>query len=318
MATASAGLFLAAIPPAGDGVTYRELALQQGAAKDDPLDAGALERLDILDAANAAGGLKGDARVAGTEIPIVDGGVEYLGGTNELYGNTNAADSLTAIKKAVFDDKKYTLAEVTEAMNKNFEGFEDMIRALINAPKYGNDDSYADDIAVDIHNYICNGIRNSAKDAGLFSYLVVIINNQVNTEWGRATSASADGRLSGVYMSNANNPQSGADKNGPTAMLNSLVKLKADLHAGSVQNIKFSKNMFNSNRDIMKGMFRTYFENGGPQLMVTVVGKGELEEAYKDPGKYPNLVVRVGGFSAKFVNLDRDVQEEILNRTLND
>ena len=249
---------------------------------------------------------------------LLDGGVEYLGGTNELYGNTNVADSLTAIKKAVFDDKKYALAEVTEAMNKNFEGFEDMRRVLINAPKYGNDDSYADDIAVDIHNYICNGIRNSAKDAGLFSYLVVIINNQVNTEWGRATSASADGRLSGVYMSNANNPQSGADKNGPTAMLNSLVKLKADLHAGSVQNIKFSKNMFNSNRDIMKGMFKTYFENGGPQLMVTVVGKGELEEAYKDPGKYPNLVVRVGGFSAKFINLDKDVQEEILNRTLND
>ena len=119
-------------------------------------------------------------------------------------------------------------------------------------------------------------------------------------------------------MSNANNPQSGADKNGPTAMLNSLSKLKADVHAGSVQNIKFSKDMFNNNKDIMKAMFKTYFEKGGPQLMVTVVGKGELEAAYKNPEKYPNLVVRVGGFSAKFVNLDRDVQEEILNRTLND
>jgi pyruvate-formate lyase len=249
---------------------------------------------------------------------LLGGGVEYLGGTNELYGNTNASDSLAAIKKVVFEDKKYTLSEVVNAMKKNFEGFEEMRRDLINAPKYGNDDPYADDIAVEIHNYICNGIRNSAANVGLFSYLVVIINNQVNTEWGRATSASADGRLSGVYMSNANNPQSGADKNGPTAMLNSLVKLKPDYHAGSVQNIKFSKNMFNTNRNIMKGMFKTYFENGGPQLMVTVVGKGELEEAYKNPEKYPNLVVRVGGFSAKFVNLDRDVQEEILNRTLND
>ena len=249
---------------------------------------------------------------------LLDGGVEFLGGTNEMYGNSNASDSLTAIKKVVFDDKKYTYSEVIEGIKNNFSDNDEMRKKLIEAPKYGNDNSYADDIAVEMHNYICNGIRNSAKKVGLFSYLVVIINNQVNTEWGRATSASADGRLSGVYMSNANNPQSGADKNGPTAMLNSLSKLKADVHAGSVQNIKFSKDMFNNNKDIMKAMFKTYFEKGGPQLMVTVVGKGELEAAYKNPGKYPNLVVRVGGFSAKFVNLDRDVQEEILNRTLND
>ena len=249
---------------------------------------------------------------------LLDGGVEFLGGTNEMYGNSNASDSLTAIKKVVFDDKKYTYTEVIEAIKNNFSNNDEMRKKLIEAPKYGNDNSYADDIAVEMHNYICNGIRNSAKKVGIFSYLVVIINNQLNTEWGRATSASADGRLSGVYMSNANNPQSGADKNGPTAMLNSLSKLKADVHAGSVQNIKFSKDMFNNNKDIMKAMFKTYFEKGGPQLMVTVVGKGELEAAYKNPGKYPNLVVRVGGFSAKFVNLDRDVQEEILNRTLND
>ena len=249
---------------------------------------------------------------------LLDGGVEFLGGTNEMYGNSNASDSLTAIKKVVFDDKKYTYSEVIEAIKNNFSNNDEMRKKLIEAPKYGNDNSYADDIAVEMHNYICNGIRNSAKKVGIFSYLVVIINNQVNTEWGRATSASADGRLSGVYMSNANNPQSGADKNGPTAMLNSLSKLKADIHAGSVQNIKFSKDMFNNNKDIMKAMFKTYFEKGGPQLMVTVVGKGELEAAYKNPEKYPNLVVRVGGFSAKFVNLDRDVQEEILNRTLND
>ena len=249
---------------------------------------------------------------------LFDGGVEFLGGTNEMYGNSNASDSLKKKKKVVFDDKKYTYSEVIEGIKNNFSNNDEMRKKLIEAPKYGNDNSYADDIAVEMHNYICNGIRNSAKKVGLFSYLVVIINNQVNTEWGRATSASADGRLSGVYMSNANNPQSGADKNGPTAMLNSLSKLKADVHAGSVQNIKFSKDMFNNNKDIMKAMFKTYFEKGGPQLMVTVVGKGELEAAYKNPGKYPNLVVRVGGFSAKFVNLDRDVQEEILNRTLND
>lgn len=254
----------------------------------------------------------------GRSKALLDGGVYKLGGTNETYGNTNAYDSLAAIKKVIFEDKKYSYSELIQALRVNFDGYDRMKYELINAPKFGNDDAYVDDIAVEMHEYICNGIKDSAAKVGMDSYLVVIINNQVNTEWGRATSASADGRHTGVYMSNANNPQSGADKNGPTAMLNSLAKLKAEIHAGSVQNMKFSKNMYQNKRMIVEALLDGYFEQGGPQIMVSVVGKGELEDAYHNPEKYPNLVVRVGGFSAKFVNLDKDVQLEILNRTLND
>lgn len=254
----------------------------------------------------------------GRSKALLDGGVYKLGGTNETYGNTNAYDSLAAIKKVIFEDKKYSYSELIQALRVNFDGYDRMKYDLINAPKFGNDDAYVDDIAVEMHEYICNGIKDSAAKVGMDSYLVVIINNQVNTEWGRATSASADGRHTGVYMSNANNPQSGADKNGPTAMLNSLAKLKAEIHAGSVQNMKFSKNMYQNKRMIVEALLDGYFEQGGPQIMVSVVGKGELEDAYHNPEKYPNLVVRVGGFSAKFVNLDKDVQLEILNRTLND
>ncbi|SEF86071.1 pyruvate formate lyase family protein [Vibrio hangzhouensis] len=254
----------------------------------------------------------------GRSKALLDGGVYKLGGTNETYGNTNAYDSLAAIKKVIFEDKKYSYSELIQALRVNFDGYDRMKYDLVNAPKFGNDDAYVDDIAVEMHEYICNGIKDSAAKVGLDSYLVVIINNQVNTEWGRATSASADGRHTGVYMSNANNPQSGADKNGPTAMLNSLAKLKAEVHAGSVQNMKFSKNMYQNKRMIVEALLDGYFEQGGPQIMVSVVGKGELEDAYHNPEKYPNLVVRVGGFSAKFVNLDKDVQLEILNRTLND
>ncbi|MGR5294313.1 pyruvate formate lyase family protein [Vibrio mediterranei] len=254
----------------------------------------------------------------GRSKALLDGGVYKLGGTNETYGNTNAYDSLAAIKKVIFEDKKYSYSELIQALRVNFDGYDRMKYDLINAPKFGNDDAYVDDIAVEMHEYICNGIKNTAAKVGMDSYLVVIINNQVNTEWGRATSASADGRHTGVYMSNANNPQSGADKNGPTAMLNSLAKLKAEVHAGSVQNMKFSKNMYQNKRMIVEALLDGYFEQGGPQIMVSVVGKGELEDAYHNPEKHPNLVVRVGGFSAKFVNLDKDVQLEILNRTLND
>lgn len=249
---------------------------------------------------------------------LLDGGVRYLGGTNETYGNINAADSLAAIKQVIFTEKRYRYTTLIAALKADFQGYDDLKRALIAATKFGNDDNAADDLAVMMHRYVCNGVRNAAKRVGLDSYLVVIINNQVNTEWGRATSASADGRHKGIYMSNANNPQSGADKNGPTAMLNSLLKLEAKYHAGSVQNIKFSKGLFNSRRPLVEALMHSYFERGGPQLMVSVVGKGELEAAYHNPENYPNLIVRVGGFSARFVNLDRDVQQEILNRTLND
>jgi pyruvate-formate lyase len=252
------------------------------------------------------------------EKTLLNGGAYRLGGTNETYGNTNASDSLAAIKKVIFEQQKYPYSTLIDALKMDFVGHEKLRTELINAPKFGNDDSYADEIAVLMHQYICNGVRDAAIKVGLDSYLVVIINNQVNTEWGRATSASADGRKRGVYMSNANNPQSGADKNGPTAMLNSLAKLEAKYHAGSVQNIKFSKTLFNTRRPLVSALMEGFFEQGGPQLMVSVVGKGELEAAYQHPENYPNLIVRVGGFSARFVNLDRDVQLEILNRTLND
>ena len=247
----------------------------------------------------------------------LDGGAQYLGGTLETYGNINASDSLTSIKYWVYDKKKYSLEEVVNAMNNNFENYENLRKDMLNAPKYGNDNPYADDVAVELHEYVCKKVSEQAEINGFDSYNVVIINNQVNTEWGRMTSASADGRLSTVYMNNGNNPQGGADKNGPTAMLNSLVKLKPDLHAGSVQNMKFSRDMFINHEDKIKALLRTYFKNGGGQIMISVVSKGELEDAYINPEKYPNLLVRVGGFSAKFINLDKDVQREIMSRTLN-
>lgn len=247
----------------------------------------------------------------------LDGGAQCLGGTLETYGNINASDSLTSIKYWVYDKKKYSLEEVVNAMNNNFENYENLRKDMLNAPKYGNDNPYADDVAVELHEYVCKKVSEQAEINGFDSYNVVIINNQVNTEWGRMTSASADGRLSTVYMNNGNNPQGGADKNGPTAMLNSLVKLKPDLHAGSVQNMKFSRDMFINHEDKIKALLRTYFKNGGGQIMISVVSKGELEDAYINPEKYPNLLVRVGGFSAKFINLDKDVQREIMSRTLN-
>lgn len=248
--------------------------------------------------------------------PILEGGLEYLGGTLETYGNINTADSLTAIKDLVFDKKRITAAELTDALERNFQGCELLQKELLAAPKYGNDNEAADSVAVRFHEDICKIIRDCADKVGLHSYLPVLINNSMNTTFGTATGASADGRNAGVYMANANNPMGGMDKNGITAMLNSLVKLKVDNHGGSVQNMRFSKEMFTTMLGKTKGLLQAYFHGGGSQAMITVLNRGDLENALKEPEKHQNLIVRVGGFSARFVELSREIQLELLSRTI--
>lgn len=247
---------------------------------------------------------------------VLDGGISYLGGTNETYGNINTSDSLYAIKHLVFEKKKYTLEELQKAALANFEGYEKIRKDLMDCDKYGNDLEAVDSMAVDFYEFVAKGIRDRGIKIGMDYYLIVISNNQLNTEWGRRTGASLDGRLKGMYMNPANNPQGGADKSGPTATLNSLVKFNPKYHGGSVQNIKFTPSMFNDNRDKIKALFKTYFRKGGCQLMVTVVDRGVLEDAKIHPELYPNLIVRVSGFSAVFVNLESDIQDELLSRVL--
>ena len=247
---------------------------------------------------------------------LFDGGIRYLGGTLESYGNTNTADSLTAIKKLVYEDKTFTLDQINAMIHANFEGFEKEHKMLLAAPKYGNDDNYADDIKVEVDRHICTVTRDMGKKAGLHSYLIVIINNSANTTMGLQTAASADGRTERTFMANANNPTGGADKNGVTAFLNSLVKPATNIHAGAVQNMKFSKEMLTTYRDKTEILLKTYWEKGGAQCMITCLGREDLENALKYPEQYANLLVRVGGFSAKFVELAPEVQQEILSRTI--
>ena len=246
----------------------------------------------------------------------LDGGIRYLGGTNETYGNINVSDSLTAIRKVVFEDKRVTLPQLRDAANSDFADQEWLRRQLWECPKYGNDDEAADEMADRVFRFVANGVRDRGIEAGMQYYLIVISNNQLNTEWGRKTAASYDGRRCGQFMNPANNPQGGANRNGPTAMLNSLAKFDASLHGGSVQNIKFTPDFFNGRRELIKQMFRVYFDRGGCHLMVTVVDRGVLEAAVENPDAYRDLIVRVSGFSAVFVNLEKDIQQELMSRVL--
>ena len=252
------------------------------------------------------------------EKSLLDGGVEILGGTNETYGNINSSDALYTIKTLVYDQKKYTLEQLNQAALNNYVGYEMILKDILALPKYGNDDKECDDMAIDLYEYVAKGIRQRGIDNHMGYYLIVISNNQTNTDWGHQTDASLDGRKKGMYMNPANNPQGGAAKNGPTACLNSLAKFNAKYHGGSVQNMKFTPRMMHEDKEKVKILFDTYFKKGGCQLMVTCVDHGVLEDAQKHPENYPDLIVRVAGYSAVFVNLTPDIQAELLSRVLYD
>lgn len=247
---------------------------------------------------------------------ICGGGIRYLGGTLETYGNINTANSLYAIKDLVYDRKLISAKKLMEALRADFQGYEQERRLLLEAEKYGNDLDGVDQMAVDLHEFVCSSVREQKRITRMHSYMVVIINNEANTVLGRFTAASADGRRSGEPMANANNPAGGTDTSSATAMLNSLVKLRTDIHAGAVQNMTFSKELFGENRKILEQLLRTYFANGGQQAMINVLGREDLVKAMERPQDYGNLLVRVGGFSARFVTLAPDVQREIASRTL--
>jgi pyruvate-formate lyase len=250
--------------------------------------------------------------------PVFSGGARHLGGTNETYGNTNAADSLLAIDRAVFRDRSVTLPGLVAALDANFEGpdGEALRRRLLDLPKYGNDDDAADAMAVRVHEHVCALTRAQAPRVGLDSYLVVVINNHANTILGRTTAASADGRRSGERLANGNNPSPGSDRSGVTAFLNSLVKLDPGIHAGAVQNMKFSGSLFRGHRAKLEALLGAYWDSGGAQAMITTVSRADLESAMREPGNWGHLIVRVGGFSIRFVELPHDVQLEIISRTL--
>lgn len=246
---------------------------------------------------------------------VFDGGCYYYGGTLENYGNVNSANSLAAIKKAVFEDRSVSAEELVAAMNDNFYGHERTRKTLMDCPKYGNDDDYVDQIFVDLHLYISRTIREQAPKVGLDSYLGVTINNAQNTTLGRWVGATPDGRRAGMPMANANNPAPGTDKNGLPAMLNSLRKPPHNVHAGMVQNLRLSRETISGNREKIYGLIDDYFARGGAQLMISVVGREDLNHAMERPEDYKDLIVRIGGLSQRFVALNKDVQQEIYDRS---
>ena len=247
--------------------------------------------------------------------PIFGVGIHLLGGTCETYGNTNCADSLTAMQQCIYGSGSWTREALLRALRDDWHGHERMQRDFRKAPKYGNDDEVADAMFLRVHDHVCQRTKEGAEGTSLAHYLVVVINNKINTVWGAATSASPDSRVAGEALAPGNAPGGGRDVSGLTAVLNSQAKPDAHIHAGAAQNVKLNVALPNEYPDLYRAIFQTYFQQGGAQIMITVTNRADLEAALREPEKYPHLLVRVGGFSARFIDLDPATQQEILSRT---
>lgn len=253
----------------------------------------------------------------GRGMDINNGGSKYpsVHGV-AIMGIGTTADSLAAIEKVVFTDKQATLNDIKDALNSNFEGYEDLLKKLLAAPKYGNNDDFVDKYAVWFIDYLGSLFENyKTRDGGRF-YIAVAANTN-NIYAGRIIGATPDGRKSGEPLSDAASPSYGKDIKGPTSTLNSLTKPNyTKVACGSVVNQKYSPAMFNDqNRPKLQALIRTYFKKGGQEIQVNATSREVLEKAMKEPEKYKNLVVRVSGFSAFYVTLEKSIQLDILNRT---
>ncbi len=250
--------------------------------------------------------------------PVFQGGVRYLNASSETFGVISCADSLTAIQELVFRQGRLTLEELVQALDSNFEGYEEVHRLCLDAPKYGNDNDLADGMAQRLFNDMARMTIEAGEKAGLHRYNIVSVNNSMSAEWGNFCAASACGRKKGSPMANANGPSLGADKCGITALLNSMSKFDNTCHVGVINNVRFTKELFAQAGDKVAAVLKAFFQNGGVQANLCVVGREDLENAMVHPENYQNLMVRIGGFSARFVTLSPIVQREILERTTYD
>ncbi len=250
-------------------------------------------------------------------LDLTNGGSKYYFAGVEGIGVADVADSLAAIRKLAFDEEKITMPELIDALCGNFAGNERMRQMLLNgAPKFGNDDDYADDIARESCTIFLEDVKKhtdywgSVYNPGIWSIELAMI-------LGSSVGALPSGRCAFESLTEGVSPSRGCDRNGPTASIKSVAKLDHHLmENGSIFNMKFSPDTFSdANIERFVDVMKTFFDLGGFQMQFTVVSKETLVEARKDPEKHRDLVVRVAGYSAYFVEQSPRVQEHIIERT---
>ncbi|MBI2910062.1 MAG: hypothetical protein HYX92_20670 [Chloroflexi bacterium] len=257
----------------------------------------------------------------------LDNGQDLYVGGNGAYpvwyakdrGFVNAADSLAAIKKLVYDTGKLTMAELLEALDANFEGErgEEIRQMCLAAPKYGNDVDEVDYLLRDIAKFSAS-IIFSEKNAFGFPYAI----NRPGVGWhyvgGKGVGALPDGRKAKEILADGSlSPSQGLDRSGPTAVLKSALKADFNEAAVAILNMKMPITIVQSDEALNKvaGLTETFLGNGGIHIQYNFLNRDTLLEAKRQPERFKDLVVRVAGYSAYFVNLSPEVQDEIIRRT---
>jgi len=245
------------------------------------------------------------------------GGARYNTNYIQGVGIGTITDSLSAIKYNVFDQKRFTMADLKNAMDANFEGYEEIKAYVLNkSPKYGNDDEYADEIMVDVFNLYHDEVtgRDNIKGG---KYRVTMLPTTCHVYFGSVMGASPNGRLANKPVSEGISPEKGADVNGPTAVIKSAAKMDHLRTGGTLLNQKFTPSVVAGEKGIdhMTALVKSYFTMDGHHIQFNVIERQTLINAQNNPDEYRDLIVRVAGYSDHFHNLDKALQDEIIDRT---
>lgn len=247
-------------------------------------------------------------------IDLTKGGAVYNSTGVQLMGFSNIADSLYAVKKAVFDEKKFSLADLSQWLCDDWMDAEDKQTYLMNKiEKYGNDVDAADDMAKQVAGHFCDVLEKHRNFRG-GAYWPGVFSVGFHITMGAFTGATPDGRFAGDNFGNGVTPSNGMAVAGPTAIMNSVTKLPLQrIFNGVNLNMRFHGKKTRS-RDLVC-LIKTYFEKGGFQVQFNMVDSGTLREAQQHPEAHRDLIVRISGYSGIFVSLSDIAQEEIIRRT---
>lgn len=249
---------------------------------------------------------------------LQEGGAKYNFSAAFITALANTVDALAAIETIVFQDKKIGLEELNEILKNNFEGQERIRQLLLNkAPKYGNDNDFVDGLGRRIL-AMYNQELGNYKDSRGGRYILTVLSTSFNVLQGKCTGATPDGRKALEPTSDNASPYAGRDVNGPTSVIKSASKLdQMNCLAGALLNLKFDSNIIKGEKglDILGDVVESYFDIMGEHIQFNVASAETLIAAQDNPEEYGNLMVRVAGYSAYFTELDKDVQDNIIQRT---
>lgn len=231
-------------------------------------------------------------------------------------GAVNAGNGLYAIKKLIFDEKKYTMAQLMEALDADWEGYDEMRADFASQPKYGNNIPEVDAFVADmykLHADTCLSLPCVYGD----SLKPNAISISAHQPGGAVTGATPDGRKGGEILADASlSPAHGTDTHGPIAVFQSAMRVNQDPYQGTLMNMKFHPSALKTESDLEKlgSMIQTYLTHGGKHIQFNVVNKEEMVDAKDHPEDHPELIVRVAGYSAYFTRLTPGIQDEVINR----